>query len=83
MVFKMKPKRRVRKFHLVTWKFENDTTVCEVQVPTRENKGSQRETPSVALGIKLFLDVVKAEVCFLRRLQTYLDACKCHLGKPY
>ena len=48
----------------------------------RENKGTEREIPSVALGIcefqfffsKLFLDVVQTKVCFPRRPQTYLDA---------
>ena len=35
----------------------------------RENKGTERETPSIALGIcefllKLFLDVVKTDVVF-------------------
>ena len=50
----------------------------------RENKGTERETPSIALGIcefHLILDDMKTKDCFPRVPQTYRDACKCHLEK--
>ena len=31
------------------------------------------------ISLKLLLEVLETEICFPRRPQTYLEACRCHL----